>query len=156
MSWWKPVAPRSAPAVETVHPDTKALETALAALQGRFASLEQAGSTTALALHETRSVVDAHDARLKELLFAVSEGISKVERTENRIRAVVRRAREQLEDGGVSSPALDAEVTELRVVDGGASGPEQVQAVPAPVAAPDMSSIPGEWTEEDLRLLGAG
>lgn len=138
------------------HPGIEALETAVEALQGRLAGVEQLSGSEALKAHDTRSVVESHTARLEELLFAVSEGIQKVERTENRIRATVRRAKEQLEDGGVSSPALDAEASELRLLDGGARETEQVPSVPERVATPDMTDFPGDWSPEDLALLGAG
>lgn len=142
------------PGLPGVESRIQALETALEALQGRLASLVQDRASDAVTGHDTRSLCDAHETRLEELTFAVAHGINHVERTENRIRATVRRAQEQLEDGGVSSPGLDAEAAELRLVHDEGGGAEQVPTVPSGVAAPDVSDIPGDWTPEDLALLG--
>ena len=131
----------------------KALETAVEALQGRFAAVELARLEGAQHAHETRTVVNEHSARFEELIFAVSEGISKVERAEARIRATVRRARAELEESGTYSPALDAEAQELRVTDGGAGEPEEVQPVHEGLAPPDLSGIPGDWSPEDFSIL---
>ncbi len=132
----------------------QALEIALEALQGRFAAYELARIEAAQDALETRTRLDAHAARFEELIFAVSEGISKVERAESRIRATVRRARAELEEHGTYSPALDAEAQELRVIDGGGGEAEGVPPVPESVApAPDLTDIPGDWTPEDLSIL---
>ena len=133
----------------------KALEAALEALQGLFVAAEEAQRELVFDGQETRSTLVAHEARFTELIFAVAEGISKVERTEARIRATVRRARAELEDGGTFSPALDAEATELRILDGGGGEEGPVQPLPASVEppAPDLSDIPGDWSPEDLALL---
>jgi len=131
----------------------QALETALEALQGRFALMETGRTERFLYAQDTRATVDAHSARFEELIFAVSEGISKVERAEARIRATIRRARAELEEGGTYSPALDAEHAELRILDGGRGGEEPVQPLQQDVETPDVSDIPGDWSPEDLALI---
>ena len=57
---------------------------------------------------------------------AVAEGIKHVERAENRIRATVRRAREELAEGGVRSPGLEAEALDIFGRDGGGSSSSSV------------------------------
>src|SRR3970040_1192838 len=93
-----------------------------------------------------------------DLTTAVDLGIRHVDRVENRVRGVVRRAREELADGGITYPALEAEASELRTLDGEGGGAEEVQPVPAGVEGSRraaLRSLPGGWTEEDLRALGA-
>jgi len=131
----------------------EALETALEALQGRLAGMEAGRLEVAQHAHETRMTVETHSARFEDLIFAISEGISKVERAESRIRATVRRARAELEEGGTYSPALDAEHQELRVIDGEGGREEPVQPMREEVEAPDLTDIPGDWSPEDLALI---
>lgn len=131
----------------------QALETALEALEGRFSEGLQQRLDASQYAHETRSTVNEHSTRFEELIFAVSEGISKVERAEARIRATVRRARAELEAGGTYSPALDAEAQELRVIDGGGGGEARVQPVPESVEQPDLTDLPGDWHPDDIKIL---
>jgi len=62
--------------------------------------------------------------KIDQLGQAVVEGISNVERRENRIRATIGRARKELEAHGLESPAVEAEYRDLQAVDGarGATG----------------------------------
>ena len=53
-----------------------------------------------------------HTGKLQDLETAVDHGIRQVTRQENRIRGVVRRAREELAEGGFSHPALEAEASD--------------------------------------------
>lgn len=78
---------------------------------------------------------------------AVAEGIKHVERAENRIRATVRRAREELEEGGVRSPGLEAEARELSLFDGARGGESSVPTVPPNVASSGnrFAAFPGTW-----------
>jgi len=129
------------------------LETALGALQGLVSDGLSARRALEADAHETRDLHATLERRVEELIFAVSEGISKVERAEARIRATVRRARAELEDNGTYSPALDAEAAELRVIDGGGGEESRVPDVPAAVAPLDLTDIPGDWSAEDMDLL---
>ena len=96
---------------------------------------------------------DALEERNSEILLAVDHGIRHVDRAENRIRATIRRAREELEEVGVEHPGLEAEYRELRAIDGG-GGPE----APVPPMSPDMgqvqSSVPGVPPELLRRVRG--
>ena len=111
---------------------TKARELALEAL---------AQSEDAL---ETRQLARSHEDRLTNLTLAVAEGIAHVERAEARIRATVQRARAQLADAGIESPALEAEGDQLQLLDDAGSGGRRLHAVREDVAAPD----PGPRFEE--------
>lgn len=84
---------------------------------------------------------------------AVAEGIAHVERVESRIRATVRRAREELEERGLESPGLEAEAKELRIVDGSGSEAGELPPVPEEVGEP-MSSIEGVTAAQLARARG--
>ena len=103
-----------------------------------------------------RDRLDGFDDRIKELVHAVAEGIERTARAERRVKSVVRRARKELAESGLQDPALEAEDTELRLLDGagGDSGgvPPMLDAVEA---APQASSIPGV-TLEALRRARFG
>lgn len=90
-----------------------------------------------------------------DINLAVAEGIKHVERAENRIKATIRRAREELEEGGISSPGLDAEALELFGRDEGGGGSRGMQPVPAHVDRDldDLSAFPGAWHPEHIRAL---
>lgn len=90
-----------------------------------------------------------------DLTIAVSEGVKNVQRAENRIRATVRRAREELGALGVESPGLEAEASELRLIDGGggeAGGVPPVRAELGDSVTPPPG-FPGSWSSEHLRYL---
>ena len=93
---------------------------------------------------ETRQLARSHEDRLTNLTLAVAEGIAHVERAEARIRATVQRARAQLAESGIESPALEAEGAELQLLDEQGSGGRRLHAVREDVAAPD----PGPRFEE--------
>lgn len=81
---------------------------------------------------------------------AVDNAIRDVTRKENRIRATVRRAREEFEESGHLSPGLEAEATELFGADGEGSGQGRVPPVPNGVAAGEpqrsFAAFPGDWS----------
>jgi len=85
----------------------------------------------------------------KELTFAVSEGIERTDRAERRIRNAIQRARKELGKLGYEDPGLEAEASELRLVDGEGSGDGGLPAVPEEVAevGPEASSIKGVSAE---------
>ncbi len=140
-------------ASERVNLHIEALRTALEALERLVSQETEVRRQLASDALDTRAQLEAHEARFQDLTFAVSEGISKVERAENRIRATIRRARAELEEHGSYSPGLDAEAQELRIVDGKGSVEESVQPLREEVASPDLTGVPGEWTQDDLALL---
>lgn len=97
------------------------------------------------------------EARFADVVEAVDEGVREISRKENRIRATVRRAREELEAEGARSPALDAEALELQQGDGGGGGPQAVPAVPAGLGRFNAYDLPGDWRDEDVAaLMGDG
>ena len=85
------------------------------------------------------------DHRMKDLLISVADGIERVDRSERRIHATVKRARKELADSGFESPGLEAEAAELRLVDGAGREGGGVPAVPPSVdgAEEGPSSIKG-------------
>lgn len=117
---------------------------------------------------ETRQLARSHEDRLTNLTLAVAEGIAHVERAEARIRATVQRARAQLADAGIESPALEAEGAELQLLDEGGGGGRRLHAVrdsveltdpgPRPEERPDdnrPSAVPGMTRGELRRFRGA-
>lgn len=85
------------------------------------------------------------DQKIKELTFAVSEGIERTDRAERRIRNAIQRARKELAARGFDDPGLEAEAHELRIVDGEGGEDRGVPAVSEEVAAVEgaASSIKG-------------
>ena len=94
------------------------------------------------------------EAKLEDLVLAVSEGVNNVQRSERRVRAVVRSARRELADAGFEHTGLEAENSELRDINGDDSEAERVPEVPASVAQPQHSIIPGV-TVSQMRLARA-
>ncbi len=76
----------------------------LGRLTGKVEELERAGET--------------YELKFKHLGLAVSEGIERVDRSERRIYATIKRARKELKKLGYEDPGLEAENTQLRLVDG--------------------------------------
>ncbi|MDH3463974.1 MAG: hypothetical protein OEM32_10160, partial [Acidimicrobiia bacterium] len=83
-----------------------------------------------------------------DLNLAVAEGIKNVERAENRIRATVRRAREQLADVGLESPGLEAEYRDLQDVNGARRAAPPMPPVYQSMAGAGnrFDGIPGDWS----------
>jgi len=115
----------------------------------RVTNLEQ------LASAQERSLAD-QEQKIKDLTFAVSEGIERTDRAERRIRNAIQRARKELAARGFDDPGLEAEAHELRIVDGEGSGDGGVPAVPAEVAAVESapSSIRGVSAEQLRKRWG--
>ena len=143
----------------------RALETLREQLDGitsRLERLESAPTATdrVLNLEELGVAQDAHldqiTTQIKDLTFAVSEGIERTDRAERRVRGVIQRARKELEARGYEDPGLEAEAHELRVVDGDGGKGDGVPAVPKEVAAlePEASSIRGVPAETLRRRWG--
>jgi len=85
------------------------------------------------------------ETQIHDLVIAVSEGIQRVHRSENRVRAVVASARKELAEQGFDHAGIEAEARELREVDGDSRDDESVPAVPEDVGNGSQapSSIPG-------------
>ena len=109
----------------------------------------------ALSLEQERTLKDV-DHQIKELTFAVSEGIERTDRAERRIRNAIQRARKELAKLGYEDPGLEAEAHELRIVDGDRGGDGGLPAVSDEVAAIEStpSSIRGVSAETLRRRWG--
>jgi hypothetical protein len=89
-----------------------------------------------------------------DLRAAVAHGIEDVTRINNRINASLRRYREEREESGYSSPALDAESENLRGVDGD-GGEADVLPLVRPELEELQSSIPGVSAADLAKVRGA-
>jgi len=101
-----------------------------------------------LGVAQDATLDDLH-TKIKDLTFAVSEGIERTDRAERRVRGVIQRARKELGARGYEDPGLEAEAYELRAVDGDGGKGEEVPAVPKEVATVGgaASSIKGVSAE---------
>jgi len=108
-----------------------------------------------LANAQERTLADQQQ-KIKELTFAVSEGIERTDRAERRIRNAIQRARKELAARGFDDPGLEAEAHELRIVDGDGGGDGGMPAVSEEVAAvePAPSSIRGVSAEQLRKRWG--
>lgn len=92
---------------------------------------------------ETEARIDGLHAKITQLTVAIDEGIARTDRSERRVRAVVKRARQELADLGYSDEGLEAE--HLQLVDGEGGEGGGVQPLRDAVARPDeqASSVRG-------------
>ena len=125
----------------------------------KAAAAEQLASDAGRAASELGGLRDAVAAIAdwqKDIVIAVSEGIERVDRSERRIHAVVKRARRELAAGGVSDAGLEAENAELRLVDGEGGEANEVPDVREEVALPTTgdSSVKGVSIEMLRRARG--
>lgn len=95
-------------------------------------------------------------AAFKEITIAVAEGIERVDRSERRIKATVRRARKELADRGLVDDGLEAENYELSLLDGGGGEEGELPAMHPEVdeVADAPSNIAGLPASVLLRLRG--
>lgn len=92
----------------------------------------------------------------KGLVIAVAEGIERVDRSERRIGATIKRAQEKLAASGFSDPGVDSEIEGLRVLDG-----DGVDIGGLPALQPSLddprdqpSSVPGLTIGQLQRVRG--
>jgi len=132
----------------------RALETLREQLGGYLARLErlesaptERGRVTNLEslTFELDKQVSEITQKNKDLTFAIAEGIERTDRAERRIRNAIQRARKELGKLGYEDPGLEAEASELRILDGDGSGDGRVPVVPEEVEAVggEASSIKG-------------
>ena len=134
--------PRPTPDVTSLREGYDMVRTAVAGLT------ERANQATA----ELNDLREAH----KDLVLAVAEGIERTERAERRVKAVVKRARKELADSGLTDPALEAEDRELSPVDeerGENGGLQPVRGAVAP-AREEPSSVRGVPLATMRRMRG--
>ena len=132
-----------------------ALREQLDGITSRLERVESAPTPTdrVLNLEELGVAQDAHldqiTTQIKDLTFAVDEGIQRTDRAERRVRGVIQRARKELGSRGYEDPGLEAEAYELRAVDGEGGKDDGVPAVSEEVAAVGgaASSIKGVSAE---------
>ena len=108
---------------------------------------------TCAGCEEIERQVEHLRAELQTVMIAVADGITHVDRVENRIRGAVKRARKELQERGLSAPGLEAEAAGLSLVDDEGGGGEAMPVMPASVAA-DQSSVPGVTPEQLRRVRG--
>jgi len=123
----------------------------LEAIHESIADFEFPERDVAEAVEDPR--VAAIEARLSELTIAVDTGVNRVQRAENRVRAIIQGARKELEEHGYEHAGVEAEASQLRDIDAGGGDPEPVRAVPAgvEVVGQTPSSIPGISVEQMRR-----
>ena len=94
--------------------------------------------------------------RIRNLTQAVAEGIERVDRSERRIGATIKRAQEKLALAGYEDPGVEAEVEGLRLLDGDGIGTGGLPAVPPDVggAGDQRSSVPGVTVAQLQRVRG--
>ena len=85
--------------------------------------------------------LDAHAKRFKDLTMAIEEGIERVDRAENRIKATVTRAQRKYPD----DPSISAEAEELRERD--ALGGGEGRVPPVPEVLEDGGGEADGWSE---------
>jgi hypothetical protein len=125
--------------------DLASLRTELDALRNfRASALEDADKFEA-GMATLARAVDELQTSHGEVLVAVSEAIQQTQRHEARIRAVVKRARNELKERGYTDPGVEGEARELRLVDDGGSPEGGVPAVPGQMDLPieEPSSVRG-------------
>ena len=110
-------------------------------------------------LAQHQDLLDGFEVRVKDLMIAISEGIERTSRAENRVKATITRARKELANSGLVDPSLEAEVAELRLVDGDGSQNDGMQHVPENLEEPRATDDAEQKNRElmaNLRLRGIG
>jgi len=94
--------------------------------------------------------------RMKNLTMAVAEGIERVDRSERRIGATIKRAQAKLAESGYDDPAIAAEIEGLRLIDGAGGLEEEVPPLLPGVgdAGGQPSSVPGLTVAQLQRVRG--
>lgn len=103
---------------------------------------------------EIRSTLAEHASQLGEFTLAIAHGIQHVDTASRRINATVARARKELSEHGLESPALEAEFEQLRLLDGEGSEEIELPPVPQEMGGAQASSIRGVSREQLLRARG--
>jgi len=98
---------------------------------------------------DVRSLLAELGAELGRQNAVMIEGMAYAKRAQNRLNAVVGRARKELSDAGFESPGLEAEYQELQPSDAPGSPVPELPDVPEAVGRFDYSGIPGLWDEPE-------
>ncbi len=106
---------------------------------------QTARERTSQAILEVR--LETLEGQRKEMTLAIAEGIEHVDRAERRIKSTLQRAKTKLAGLGYQDDGVDAEMEELRLVNGGGGKESELPPVPEHVGAPDTLI-------EQLRSMG--
>jgi len=119
------------------------IQGALGEIVGAIEQLELRLAGTSSESEDPR--IAAIETKVRDLTLALSDGVQRVQRSENRVRAIVKSARQELRDAGFEHPGVEAEASELRQVDGDDRVEEPLSALPADVDAAGRkpSAVPG-------------
>ena len=120
------------------------VEPALSTLRERLACLERLPQ-------DFENVIE----KMKDLTFAVSEGIERSDRAERRIHATIKRARSELKKRGYEDPGLESEAYELHSVDGGGGGERQLPPMRERMEDSSQASSVAGVSLEDLRRVNS-
>ena len=107
-------------------------------------------------LGQVRGPVADIESWRDDLTIAVANGISHVDRAENRVKSTVKRARAELQKHGLEWEGLEAEHNDLRSRDGEGSLPEPMQPVSAgvePSLPTSILGVPGSFSPNDVLSL---
>lgn len=129
--------------LETLIEDIRVAASALHGIRERLDEMQPGESAPGVGADDIR--VQALWNRVDDLTTAVAEGIKNVQRSENRVRAIVKSARRELADAGYDHAGVEAEALELGDDDGGLREAEPVPAVREDVEddSERPSTIPG-------------
>jgi len=105
-------------------------------------------------LRDLMEILDQNSKDIEGLTLALSEGILGYKRHEKRVQKTVTSARRLVSEAGLEHAGIEAEYEELRNGDDEPSRSDQVQLVPAEVARPTPTGIPGMNSDELDRLRG--
>lgn len=116
---------------------------ALNAIQGTIADFDFPATDPTPLTEDPR--IAALQTHINDLTIAIDTGVNRVQRSENRVRAIIQGARKELAEHGFEHAGVEAETSELRKVDGEGSDGGRVPPVPENVEATDdaPSSIRG-------------
>lgn len=105
---------------------------------------------------DTLTDLEEMAVRIKGLTVAVAEGIERVDRSERRIGATIKRAQTKLALAGYEDPGVEAEVEGLRVLDGDGIETGELPTVPSDVgsAGDRDSSVPGVTVAQLQKVRG--
>jgi len=122
-------------------------------------ALDRVGGALASAQEEIEALSESQESietKFKHLLQAVADGIERVDRSERRVIATIKRARKELAEHGLESAGLEAEDHDLRLVDGVGGEERGVPPVRDEVAEAQnqASSIRGVSVEQLRRAHG--
>lgn len=113
-------------------------------------------TTTEAALERLAEGIEQGRADNKNMLFAISEGIERVDRAERRVKASIQRAQAKLRAHGLEDEGLEAEASEFLPANGDGGEPGRVPTMPPDVesAETEDSSVKGVSLETMKRFRG--